>query len=157
MISQQWVDSFPGDVCPPPVTRFHLSLGTCCYATCQPRGPHLTDVPRVRTSPRCSALRDFAVEKKFFQPPNPRYAIPTKVLIQRFSHDLDPMVWISFPAPRNSGLRETKNLVCPPNSRTPNLRNDPTMWVETRSTTLIDHDQWFTLILDIRVVSSSNS
>jgi hypothetical protein len=71
-ISQQWVDSFPGDMCPPPVTRFHLSLGACCYATCQPRGPHLTDVPRVRTSPRCSALRDFCSRKEIlstFEPP----------------------------------------------------------------------------------------
>jgi hypothetical protein len=71
-ISQQWVDSFPGDMCPPPVTRFHLSLGACCYATCQPRGPHLTDVPRVRTSPRCSTLRDFCSRKEIlstFEPP----------------------------------------------------------------------------------------
>jgi hypothetical protein len=75
-ISQQWVDSFQGDVCPPPVTYFHLSLGTCCYATCQPRGPHLTDVPRVRTSPRRSALHDFCSRKEILSTPNPRYAIP---------------------------------------------------------------------------------
>jgi hypothetical protein len=40
-MSQQWVDSFPGDMCPSPVTRSHLSLGACRYATCQPCGPHL--------------------------------------------------------------------------------------------------------------------
>jgi hypothetical protein len=71
-ISQQWVDSFPGDMCPPPVTRSHLSLGTYCYATCQPHAPHLTDVPRVRTSPRCSTLRDFCSRKEIlstFEPP----------------------------------------------------------------------------------------
>jgi hypothetical protein len=71
-ISQQWVDSFPCDMCPPPVTRSHLSLGTYCYATCQPRAPHLTDVPRVRTSPRCSTLRDFYSRKEIlstFEPP----------------------------------------------------------------------------------------
>jgi hypothetical protein len=48
-----------------------------------------------------------------------------EVLIQWFSRGLDPMVWISFPAPRNSRLHETKNSVCSPNSRTSNLRNDP--------------------------------
>jgi hypothetical protein len=71
-ISQQWVESFPGDMCPPPVTRFHLSLGTCCYATCQPRSPHLTDVPRFRTIPRCSTLSDFYNRKEIlstFEPP----------------------------------------------------------------------------------------
>jgi hypothetical protein len=28
-------------MCPSPVTRSHLSLGAFCYATCQPRDPHL--------------------------------------------------------------------------------------------------------------------
>jgi hypothetical protein len=40
-MSQQWVDSFLGDMCPSPVTRSHLSLGACCYTTYQSRGPHL--------------------------------------------------------------------------------------------------------------------
>jgi hypothetical protein len=138
-ISQQWVDSFPGDVCPPPVTRFHLSLGACCYATYQPCGPHLMDVPRVRTSPRCSTLCDFCSRKEILSTPEPPIRdTHAEVLIQWFSRGLDPMVWISFPAPRNSGLHETKNLVYPPNSRTLNSRNDPTTWVEMRSMTHIE-------------------
>jgi hypothetical protein len=71
-ISQQWVDSFPGDICPSPVTRSRLSLGACCYATCQPCGPHLMDVPRVHMSPRCSALHNFYSRKETlssFEPP----------------------------------------------------------------------------------------
>jgi hypothetical protein len=64
-------------------------------------------------------------KRNSFNPRTPDTRYHVEVLIQRFSRGLDPMVWISFPAPRNSGLHETKNLVCPPNSRTPNSRNDP--------------------------------
>jgi hypothetical protein len=59
-ISQRWVDPFQGDACTPPVAYFHLFCALYVCATCQPRGPHLTDVTRVRTSPRCSTLRDFS-------------------------------------------------------------------------------------------------
>jgi hypothetical protein len=60
MISQQWVDPFQGDVCPPPVTYFHLFLCALCLCHLSTTRPHLTDVTRVRTSPRCSTLHDFS-------------------------------------------------------------------------------------------------
>jgi hypothetical protein len=72
MISQQWVDSFPGDMCPSPVTRSHLSLGACCYATCQPRGPHLR---MSHVFAGALSARHFAtstIENKLSQAPNPR-------------------------------------------------------------------------------------
>jgi hypothetical protein len=59
-ISQRWVDPFQGDACTPPVAYFYLFCALYVCATYQPCGPHLMDVTRVRTSPRCSTLLDFS-------------------------------------------------------------------------------------------------
>jgi hypothetical protein len=59
-------------MCPSPVTRSHLSLGACCYATCQPRGPHLR---MGHVFARALGARHFAtstIEKKLPQVSNPR-------------------------------------------------------------------------------------
>jgi hypothetical protein len=65
-------DSFPGDMCPSPVTRSHLSLGACRYATYHPHGPHL-QMGHVFT--QAFGARHFAtptIEKKLSQVSNPR-------------------------------------------------------------------------------------
>jgi hypothetical protein len=118
--------------------------------------PHLLGVLHVHMSPRRSALHDFCSRKEVLSTPKP----PIRDSPRSFCSNGSPLAWIQWS--RSLSLfpttwDETKNLVCPPNSRTPNSQNDPTTWVETISMDLIDHDQWFTLILDIRVVSSSNS
>jgi hypothetical protein len=120
VISQQGVDSST-------VTRVHHLSPTSTFfctlyvcATCQPHGLCLRDVPPVRTSPQRSALHDFHDPNAMFpnlQTPETRYHVGS---VQRFSRGQDPMAWIFFPTLHDSGLGATKNLACPPNSRTPN-------------------------------------
>jgi hypothetical protein len=112
------VDSFPGDVCPPPVTHFHcLSLG----AITMPPVNHVVPTNRMcHVFARALDARHFTtsvVEKKLSQTRTPECAIPRR--------DSDPMV---LPCFGSNGLDlllyslqlrtscKPRNLVWPPNS-----------------------------------------
>jgi hypothetical protein len=96
-------------------------MGTCCYNTCQPHGPHRTDVPHVRTSPRCSTLHAFSDEGATPSPPKTLIHNVVKrqiswlsfLLDQRFRSNHDLVTW-GFEQQRTPPLY----------SRYPNSRDD---------------------------------
>jgi hypothetical protein len=88
------------DTCPPPVTTSPSLWASYRYTTCQPRGSHQADVPRVAQALATRKLGTSTVETDSPQPPRPRYAI--------WRGGPDSMV---APTSRYSGLRDSKGLV----------------------------------------------
>jgi hypothetical protein len=88
------------DTCPPPVTTSPSLWASYRHTTCQPRGSHQADVPRVAQALATRKLGTSTVETDSPQPPRPRYAI--------WRGGPDSMV---APTSRYSGLRDSKGLV----------------------------------------------
>jgi hypothetical protein len=123
-ISQRWVDPFQGDVCTPPVTYFHHFYVLYVCATYQPRGPHLTDVKCLHTSPRCSTLHNFSDQGATPSPSETSIHDVARHQIPQLSFLLDR--W--FKSNRDlvtRGFKEKRTL--PPISRYLNSRNGSTV------------------------------
>jgi hypothetical protein len=127
-----------------PTFSFLLVLYVC--TTYQPHGPHLTDVTHVRPSPRHSTLHEFndqgATPSPFETPIHDveRHQISwlSFLLDRRFRSNRDLETWGSI-AQRSPPLR----------SQYPNSRDDQMTYTK--------HNQWFTLILDPKLMGSSPS
>jgi hypothetical protein len=57
---------------PSPITHSHLSMGTCCYTTYQPHGPHLWMGHVFERALGAQHFMNSTIEKKLHQVPNPR-------------------------------------------------------------------------------------
>jgi hypothetical protein len=88
------------EMCPPPISTSPSLWASYRHTTCQPRGSHQANVPRVEKTLATRKLVNSIVEYDSPQPPRPRYAIWRGVP--------DSMV---APTSRYSGLHDSKGLV----------------------------------------------